>query len=103
MLSTFGGLVASLFASPRIFFALAADGLFFKSVAKVHPKFHTPHVAIGINIVLAVVFVLIRVVYPMFVVGQIFSFGSFLMQALIGAAIGLVTGGITLAVTMRKK
>lgn len=60
MLSTFGGLVASLFASPRIFFALADDGLFFKSVAKVHPKFHTPHVAIGINIVLAVVFVLIR-------------------------------------------
>ena len=50
-----------------------------------------------------VVFVLIRVVYPMFVGGQIFSFGSFLMQALIGAAIGLVTGGITLAVTMRKK
>ena len=60
MLSTFGGLVASLFASPRIFFALADDGLFFKSVAKVHPQFHTPHVAIGINIVLAVVFVLIR-------------------------------------------
>lgn len=60
MLSTFGALTASLFASPRIFFAMAADGLFFKSVAKVHPKFHTPHIAIGINVVLAVVFVLIR-------------------------------------------
>jgi basic amino acid/polyamine antiporter, APA family len=60
MLSTFGSLTASLFASPRIFFAMADDGLFFRAVAKVHPRFGTPHVAIGINIVLAVVFVLIR-------------------------------------------
>jgi APA family basic amino acid/polyamine antiporter len=60
MVSTFGSLTASLFASPRIFFAMAEDGLFFRPVAKVHPKFGTPHIAIGINIVLAVVFVLIR-------------------------------------------
>jgi APA family basic amino acid/polyamine antiporter len=60
MLSTFGALTASLFASPRIFFAMAEDGLFFRSVAKVHEKFGTPHIAIGINVVLAVVFVLIR-------------------------------------------
>jgi APA family basic amino acid/polyamine antiporter len=58
MLSTFGTLTGSLFTSPRIFFAMAEDGLFFKSVAKVHPKYHTPHIAIGLNIVLAVVFVL---------------------------------------------
>jgi APA family basic amino acid/polyamine antiporter len=58
MLSTFGTLTGSLFTSPRIFFAMAEDGLFFKFVAKVHPKFHTPHVAIWINIVLAVIFVL---------------------------------------------
>jgi amino acid transporter len=60
MLSTFGSLTASLFASPRIFFAMAEDGLFFRPVAKVHPRFGTPYVAIAINIVLAVVFVLIR-------------------------------------------
>ncbi len=60
MLSTFGTLTGSLFTSPRIFYAMAEDGLFFQSVAKVHPRFHTPHIAIGINIVLAVVFVLIR-------------------------------------------
>ena len=60
MLSTFGTLTSSLFTSPRIFYAMADDGLFFRSVAKVHPRFHTPHVAIAINIVLAVVFVLIR-------------------------------------------
>ncbi len=60
MLSTFGTLTGSLFTSPRIFYAMAEDKLFFQSVAKVHPRFHTPHIAIGINIVLAVVFVLIR-------------------------------------------
>ena len=60
MLSTFGTLTGSLLTSPRIFFAMAEDGLFFKPVAKVHPRFHTPHIAIGINIVLAVAFVLMR-------------------------------------------
>lgn len=60
MLSTFGTLTGSLFTSPRIFFAMAEDRLFFRSVARVHPRFHTPHIAIGINIVLAVVFVLVR-------------------------------------------
>ena len=60
MLSTFGTLTGSLFTSPRIFFAMAEDGLFFKYVAKVHPRFKTPHVAITINIVLAVTFVLLR-------------------------------------------
>jgi hypothetical protein len=48
-------------------------------------------------------YLLIRVVYPMFVGGQIFDFGRFFVQAMIGVVIGLVTGGITLAVTMRKK
>jgi len=60
MLSTFGTLISSLFTSPRIFFAMAEDGLFFRGVAKVHPRFGTPYVAIAINIVLAVVFVLLR-------------------------------------------
>jgi basic amino acid/polyamine antiporter, APA family len=60
MLSTWGTLTGSLFTSPRIFFAMADDGLFFKSVARVHPRFHTPHIAISINIVLGVAFVLMR-------------------------------------------
>ena len=60
MLSTWGTLTGSLFTSPRIFFAMAEDGLFFKGVARVHPRFQTPYVAIGINIVLGVIFVLVR-------------------------------------------
>lgn len=60
MISTFGSLAGSLFTAPRIFFAMADQGLFFRPVARVHPRFHTPHVAITINIVLGVAFVLAR-------------------------------------------
>lgn len=46
MISTFGSLMGSMLASPRIFFAMADDKLFFKPIASVHPRWHTPHVAI---------------------------------------------------------
>jgi len=46
MLSTFGSLNGTLLTSPRIFFAMAQDGLFFRSVAAVHPRYRTPHVAV---------------------------------------------------------
>ena len=52
MLSTFGGLNAGLMTGPRVFFAMAADGLFFRRVAAVHPRYHTPHVAIVLLVVL---------------------------------------------------
>lgn len=46
MISTFGTLSAVLLTSPRIIFAMADDGLFFRQVASVHPKFRTPWIAI---------------------------------------------------------
>lgn len=46
MISTFGSLMGSMLASPRIFFAMADDRLFFRSIATVHPRYHTPYVAI---------------------------------------------------------
>ncbi len=45
-LSTFGFLNLTLLAPPRIFYAMAADGLFFPAVSRLHPRFHTPSVAI---------------------------------------------------------
>src|SRR5687767_1368416 len=58
MLSTFGALMAGMLASPRVFFAMADDKLFFKTVARVHPRYGTPHVAIGIAGFLGAVFAL---------------------------------------------
>ncbi len=60
MVSTFGTLNGSLLTSPRIFFAMAADKLFFRQVAAVHPRFETPYVAIGMSAILGVLFVLLR-------------------------------------------
>jgi amino acid transporter len=60
MLSAFGALNASMLASPRVFFAMADDGLFFKSVARVHPTYRTPYVAILLAAALGVAFVLTR-------------------------------------------
>jgi amino acid transporter len=38
MISTFGSLNGTMLANPRIFFAMADDGLFFQAVARVHPR-----------------------------------------------------------------
>ena len=60
MLSTFGTLNGTLLTAPRIFFAMADDGLFFKKVAAVHPRYHTPYVSILLTTGLGVVFVMLR-------------------------------------------
>ena len=60
MLSTFGTLNATLLTAPRIFFAMADDGLFFRRVASVHPRFGTPYVSILLTTALGVMFVLLR-------------------------------------------
>jgi amino acid transporter len=60
MISTFGTLNGSLLTSPRVFFAMADDGMLFKQAAKVHPRFETPYVSIILCASLGVVFVLLR-------------------------------------------
>ena len=60
MVSTFGAVNGSLLANPRIFFAMADDRLFFRSIARAHPRFQTPYVAIGLAAALGVWFVLTR-------------------------------------------
>jgi amino acid transporter len=52
MLSTFGGLNAGLMTGPRVFYAMAEDGLFFRRVAAVHPRYRTPHVAVVLLVLL---------------------------------------------------
>ena len=48
-ISTFGALIAIMLSAPRIFFAMADDGLFFRAIARVHPRYGTPHVAIALS------------------------------------------------------
>ncbi len=44
--STFGVVGIYTLTAPRIYFAMASDGLFFRRIAEVHPRFRTPAVAI---------------------------------------------------------
>ena len=60
MLSVFGTLNGSILSSPRVFYAMAEDGLFFRTVGKVHAQYETPYVAIAFIVVIAVIYVLLR-------------------------------------------
>ena len=51
VVSTLGCNVAGVLAMSRACYAMALDGLFFKSVAVVHPRYRTPHVAIVVTTV----------------------------------------------------
>ena len=42
-----GSLSAMTTAGPRVYFAMARDGAFFRAAARIHPRFHTPWVAIA--------------------------------------------------------
>jgi len=46
LFSIMGAANQNLICSPRVYFAMSRDGLFFKSIARVHPRFLTPHVSI---------------------------------------------------------
>jgi amino acid transporter len=59
-LATFGSLNAVLMAIPRVFWAMADDGLFFRAVAAVHPRYRTPHVAVTALGALAVVYLALQ-------------------------------------------
>ena len=60
IISTFGTVNALVLTQPRVFYAMADAGLLFRPLARVHPRFATPHVAIVAYSVVAVVGVLVR-------------------------------------------
>ncbi len=56
--STVGFLSQSILTAPRVYFAMASDGLFFEAVARVNQKTHVPVVAIVMQSVLTLVIAL---------------------------------------------
>ncbi|MFI5171098.1 MAG: APC family permease [Chitinophagales bacterium] len=51
MVCTFGATNASLMSSPRIYYQMARQNLFFKSFGKTHPKYQTPHKSLIIQMI----------------------------------------------------
>jgi amino acid transporter len=60
MVSAFGALNGSMMTGPRIFFAMADDGNFFRPIAAVHPRFRTPWVAIVLATALGIAYVSVQ-------------------------------------------
>jgi amino acid transporter len=60
MFSTFGTLNGSIFTSPRIFYAMADEGMLFRKFRNVHPRYNTPHLAILMTATLGIIFVMLR-------------------------------------------
>jgi APA family basic amino acid/polyamine antiporter len=58
MVSTLGAANAVLLSCSRAYFAMSGDGLFFKAMDRVHPRFHTPSNAIIAQGVMAALFAL---------------------------------------------
>jgi len=58
IISVLGTLVAYLMVSPRVYYAMARDGVFFKSFGEPHPRYGTPHRATIIQVFLASILIL---------------------------------------------
>jgi basic amino acid/polyamine antiporter, APA family len=54
-ISTLGFLSQGMLTAPRVYFAMADDGLFFKRVAWLHPRTRVPVIAVALQGVLAIV------------------------------------------------
>ncbi|MEO7985702.1 MAG: amino acid permease [Gemmatimonadales bacterium] len=60
MISCFGSLNGSMMTGPRIFYAMADRGLFFRVIARISPRFESPSVAIWLATALGVIYVLLN-------------------------------------------
>ena len=58
ILSSLGAMTGIILAGPRVYLAMAQDGLLFKWAGKLHPRYRTPHIAIALQGVWSVVLVL---------------------------------------------
>jgi APA family basic amino acid/polyamine antiporter len=58
IVAVLGSLAPIIMSAPRVYFAMARDGLFFPAAAAVHPRFQTPARSIAIQAILASILVL---------------------------------------------
>jgi APA family basic amino acid/polyamine antiporter len=49
MISTFGCMNGMILAGARVYYAMARDGLFFRQVARIDPKRHTPAISLAVQ------------------------------------------------------
>ena len=94
MFSVFGALSGSMLAAPRVYFAMAKDGLLFHWIDDVHPRFRTPHRAIVLQGIWASVLVwtgtyrqlFSRVIFTEWIFFALMAGGIFLLRRRTGYA-----------------
>ncbi|MDH5705349.1 MAG: amino acid permease [Candidatus Aminicenantes bacterium] len=86
--STFGALTGIVLCGPRVYYAMAKDGLLFRWLGTVHPRYLTPHRAIVIQAAWSAILVatgtykelFTRVVYTEWIFFAFMAFGLFLLR-----------------------
>ena len=98
MVSALGSLNGSFLSSPRVFFSMAEDGVFFRTVGSVHPRYQTPHVALLLSLGLGLLGVFTKTFEQL---AQIFVLGIWPFYALVVGTVFLFRRRSTVPVTLR--
>jgi len=88
ILSTLGGMTGIILAGPRVYLAMAQDGLLFRWAGSIHPTYRTPHVAIVLQAAWSAVLVLsgtyralfTRVVYTEWIFFALMAAGLWMLR-----------------------
>ena len=94
--STFGGMSGIILCGPRVYYAMAQDGLIFRWLGAVHPRYQTPHVAILLQAIWSSVLVatgsyralFTRVVYTEWIFFGLMAIGLYRLRRRPGLARG---------------
>ncbi len=73
IISATGSMNGTMMTAPRVYYAMARDGLFFRWLNFVHPKFHTPSRAIIAHCLWAAVILIVRGQFETIVAGMVFA------------------------------
>jgi basic amino acid/polyamine antiporter, APA family len=77
-------ILVMLLSQPRIFFAMAKDGLLPKAVSKIHPRFRTPWIT---TIITGLVVMVAAGVIPIGIAGELTSIGTLFAFAVVSAGV----------------
>jgi len=88
--STFGCCAAMMLVCSRLFFAMARKGVFPEAIGRIHPKYGTPHLAIALTTIWAVIYALSG------------SYEQLFTYVIFGGLLFAVLGGVALFVLRRK-
>ncbi|HEY3055545.1 MAG TPA: amino acid permease [Thermoanaerobaculia bacterium] len=88
IVSALGALAGVILAGPRVYYAMAQDGLLFRRIGAIHPRFRTPHLAIVLQAVWSSILVatgsyralFTRVVYTEWIFFALMAAGVFILR-----------------------